>query len=351
MKNIEWLEDVSQPMLIRERRIDRGRRSNDGWRPVNAYGLTSPDLNSAPFGGEFFETELIMPGPCPFIDRSLRIFRHSSNGDSGGCDGNRQVLDRHGAFHWSVESVLRALAWLGDGRRCGYTRNMRGVGVLRRKRRRRLTMRESRGSQARASARTLAPWMLTIVCGLSLAQIASGQARTIDTPDSKLTVHVSKAGLFSALGDNHDVEAPISEGVIDENAQRVAFVIESRRMKVLDPNLAADKRKEVQERMLGAEVLDVARFPQIKFESTGVEQAGSGHVIVHGQLTLHGATRSMAVSVRTENGHYLGSATLKQQEFGITPIAIAGGTVKVKDEVKIEFDIRTSNRTASMMSK
>jgi polyisoprenoid-binding protein YceI len=162
---------------------------------------------------------------------------------------------------------------------------------------------------------------------------------------------VSKAGLFSALGDNHDVEAPISEGVIDESARRVTFVIESRRMKVLDPNLAADKRKEVQERMLGADVLDVAHFPQIKFESTGVEQAGPGHMIVHGQLTLHGATRPVAVSVRTENGHYLGSATLKQQEFGITPIAIAGGTVKVKDEVKIEFDIRTSNGTPSIMPK
>jgi hypothetical protein len=39
--------------------------------PTN--GLTFPDLNSAPFGGDLFETELIMPEPCPFIDRSLPI--------------------------------------------------------------------------------------------------------------------------------------------------------------------------------------------------------------------------------------------------------------------------------------
>jgi MOSC domain-containing protein YiiM len=57
------------------------------------------------------------------------------------------------------------------------------------------------------------------------------------------------------------------------------------------------------------------------------------------------------MSVRTENGHYLGSATVKQQEFGITPITIAGGTVKVKDEVKIEFDIRTTSHTASTVPK
>jgi hypothetical protein len=34
-------------------------------------GLTFPDLNSSPFGGETFQTNLIMPEPCPFLDRSL----------------------------------------------------------------------------------------------------------------------------------------------------------------------------------------------------------------------------------------------------------------------------------------
>jgi hypothetical protein len=39
--------------------------------PTN--GLTFPDLNSAPFGGETFQTNLIMPEPCPFLDRSLPV--------------------------------------------------------------------------------------------------------------------------------------------------------------------------------------------------------------------------------------------------------------------------------------
>jgi len=37
--------------------------------PTN--GLTFPDLNSAPFGGEEFQTNLIMPEPCPFLNRAL----------------------------------------------------------------------------------------------------------------------------------------------------------------------------------------------------------------------------------------------------------------------------------------
>ena len=39
--------------------------------PVN--GLTFPDLNSFPFGGETFQTNLIMPEPCPFLSRSLPV--------------------------------------------------------------------------------------------------------------------------------------------------------------------------------------------------------------------------------------------------------------------------------------
>src|SRR5215469_11073189 len=37
--------------------------------PTN--GLVFPDLNSKPFGGETFQTNLIMPEPCPFLSRSL----------------------------------------------------------------------------------------------------------------------------------------------------------------------------------------------------------------------------------------------------------------------------------------
>jgi hypothetical protein len=36
-------------------------------------GLVFPDLNSAPFGGEAFQTNLIMPEPCPFPSPSLPV--------------------------------------------------------------------------------------------------------------------------------------------------------------------------------------------------------------------------------------------------------------------------------------
>src|SRR5450755_4672189 len=39
--------------------------------PVTGVSVTFPDLNSPPFGGERFQTNLIMPEPCPFISRKL----------------------------------------------------------------------------------------------------------------------------------------------------------------------------------------------------------------------------------------------------------------------------------------
>jgi hypothetical protein len=39
--------------------------------PVTGVEVSFPDLNSPPFGGEDFQTNLIMPEPCPFLSRKL----------------------------------------------------------------------------------------------------------------------------------------------------------------------------------------------------------------------------------------------------------------------------------------
>jgi polyisoprenoid-binding protein YceI len=114
-------------------------------------------------------------------------------------------------------------------------------------------------------------------------------------------------------------------------------------MRVLDPEISADKRAEIQHTMQSAAVLDVEKFPEISYQSTTVASRGENHWEVRGDLTLHGKKEPVVVDVTLKDGHYRGSASLKQTTFGITPIRIAGGTVKVKDEVKIEFDIVAAN--------
>jgi YceI-like domain len=181
--------------------------------------------------------------------------------------------------------------------------------------------------------------ILSVVAPLGIAPVALGQVHQIDS-SSRLLVHAYKSGLFSGFADDHEIEAPISEGTVDEGGSRVSFVVDASRMKVLDPKLSADKRREVQERMEGPEALDSSHFPKITFESTKVQRTHPGTLRVEGRLSLHGMTRPILVSVKTENGRYVGTCSLSQKEFGISPISIAGGTVKVKNELKIEFDIK-----------
>jgi hypothetical protein len=168
------------------------------------------------------------------------------------------------------------------------------------------------------------------------------QSQAIDVNKSSLKIRVFKSGMFSAFAHDHEIQAPIDEGRIDSSATpSVQLRVDSRKMSVLDPGVSADDRAQIQHTMQSAAVLDVERFPEISYQSTAVTSRGDGHGSreVHGNLTLLGKKQPVVVEVSLQDGHYRGSASFKQSEFGITPIRIAGGTVKVKDEVKIEFDI------------
>ena len=166
------------------------------------------------------------------------------------------------------------------------------------------------------------------------------QSKTIDVNKSSLKIRVFKSGAFSAFAHDHEIAAPIEEGKIDSSAHAsVQLRVDSRKMRVLDPDTSADKRAEIQHTMQSDKVLDVEKFPEISYQSTTVTSRGEGRWEVHGELTLRGRKQPVALEVSLHDGHYRGSTSIKQTDFGIDPIRIAGGTVKVKDEVKIEFDI------------
>jgi polyisoprenoid-binding protein YceI len=176
-----------------------------------------------------------------------------------------------------------------------------------------------------------------------LATAAGPQAQppeSVDVEHSKMTVYVYKQGLFSFLADNHTIEAPIARGSYDAERGTVEIIVDASKMRVLDPSLAADKRATVQSNMLGPQVLDVAKYPTISFQSTSMKADHNGTSTVTGNLNLHGQARSITVRVRNDGlGHFTGSATVPQTAFGITPIKVAGGAVTVKDDVRVDFDI------------
>jgi polyisoprenoid-binding protein YceI len=123
--------------------------------------------------------------------------------------------------------------------------------------------------------------------------------------------------------------------------------VETGSLVVLDPSEAEKDRKEVQATMLGERVLDATRYSQIQFTSSGVrlvsEKEGVMNVEVEGGLGLHGVERSVKVpvQVRLEEGKLSadGEFSLLQTDYGITPVKGGGGTVRVKDELKITFHL------------
>jgi len=171
------------------------------------------------------------------------------------------------------------------------------------------------------------------------AFVPLADAGPVDARQSKLTVFVYKAGLFSAFADNHVISAPIARGTIAATPPSVELVVNAADLVPLDPNLDPAKRTEVRTRMLGPDVLDTATFPTITFASTTVEEVGPDRWNVSGRLTIHGVTRTITVPVMRSNARYRGETRIRQTDFNIKPIRIAGGTVSVKDELKIEFEI------------
>ena len=170
----------------------------------------------------------------------------------------------------------------------------------------------------------------------------SAQKRAIDTTHSAITVRVFKSGVFSRFGHNHEISAPIEEGSVDVAGHSVSLRVDATKLRVLDPEVSEDTRAEIQKTMEGPQVLDSGRFPEISFVSTSISVVDEQRWSVDGNLTLHGKTRPVRVDVSFKNDHYTGSAMIKQSDFAIKPISVAGGTVKVKDQVRIAFDIALS---------
>jgi polyisoprenoid-binding protein YceI len=175
---------------------------------------------------------------------------------------------------------------------------------------------------------------------LAWTAAASAQQHAIDTAKSVMTVRVYKSGALSMFGHNHEISAPVGSGSVDTTGRHVELLVDAGKMRVRDPEGSEKDRAEIQKSMLGPEVLDTEHYKEIVFRSTSAEAAGAGGWNVHGTLALHGQTKPVTVKVTEKDGHYSGQAMLKLTDFGIQPIKVAGGAVKVKDEIRIEFDIQ-----------
>lgn len=192
----------------------------------------------------------------------------------------------------------------------------------------------------RGSLRNFLISILPLLACAALAAQSSGSR-------SVITVHVGKTGMFSGFGHEHTVIAPISSGRVDSRALTVQITVLAKQMKVTDSEVSAKDQAEVQSIMLGPKVLDVDRYPEIRFQSSRVQPTRGQNYRVTGTLDLHGVSRELSFDVTGTPDHYHGKARFKQTDFNITPVAGGGGTVKVKDELELEFDVYPADFVAT----
>jgi polyisoprenoid-binding protein YceI len=168
---------------------------------------------------------------------------------------------------------------------------------------------------------------------------------------SKFTVQAYATGLLSALGHNPKIAIPGFEGevLVDPNTlENSSFrvLIQAASLEVTD-DLNDKDRQEINRRMY-EEVLEGESYPEIVYECSvaSVTKAAEGQywVALNGELSLHGVRRSQPLSARvTLEGDTLraaGEFSLRQSDYEIKPVSAVGGAVKLKDDLKLTFDIR-----------
>ncbi|MBO0724652.1 MAG: YceI family protein [Blastocatellia bacterium] len=191
---------------------------------------------------------------------------------------------------------------------------------------------------------------------LLLTVFAFGQSPTrtytIVPSESSFWVSVGKAGLFSALAHDHEIGVKRFSGrvVVPEagaSGGSLEMEVDATSLEVLDKNPSEEDKKKIFNSMHN-EVLESAKHPKITFKSVSVsdvKQTGDGaySFVVNGDLALRGATKRIAVPVAAtitpQQLRATGKYTLKQTDYGIKPYSAAGGAVKVKDEIVVNFNI------------
>jgi polyisoprenoid-binding protein YceI len=170
----------------------------------------------------------------------------------------------------------------------------------------------------------------------------------VNPESSRFIMQAFAEGLLSAFGHSPKLTAGEFSGEVaieDEKIETASlrFVVKAGSFRVVD-DVGEKDRLEI-ERATRDDVLEAAQYPEIVFQGKAVSAdriyEGFYRVKIEGEVLLHGLKRNQPldfqVRVSEDTVRAEGEATLKQSEFAIKKVSLAGGTMRVKDEVKLTF--------------
>ena len=170
----------------------------------------------------------------------------------------------------------------------------------------------------------------------------------IDPKASQFTVQAFASGLISSVAHSPKIairdwsgEVQFAPGSLRDAALTVEVKASS--LQVLD-ELRDDDLREIH-RIMNQEVLESSRFPEVRFRSTRVIAEKQNETLykakVEGDLTLHGVTNALAFNAQVAFGlnslRAHGDFIILQPDYAIKVASIAGGTLKLRDELKFTF--------------
>ena len=180
----------------------------------------------------------------------------------------------------------------------------------------------------------------------------------VDGAASRIYVVTHRTGLLSFLGHEHAILAQkwTADVCLDEPthaASRATLTIDARTLDIdadsaralagLGGGPSDKQRTQIYAKLHGAKGLATAQYPEIRFETVSVSEAGGGRLLIRGRMTIKGVTRDFDLPVKAEphasgQMHFVGKTSFRQSDFGIRPESIAG-VVKVADIVDLHVSI------------
>lgn len=169
----------------------------------------------------------------------------------------------------------------------------------------------------------------------------------VDSTRSLVVIEVHRAGLLSGLGHDHVVASRDVAGYVSVSTGMADLYVPLDTLVVDDPGLRTAAGMNTQPSLQDIEgtrrnmltrTLDTGHFP---FALIHIARKNDARLEV--AITLHGVTRSYAVAAHSETDprgiSVAGSLSFRQSDFGITPLAVFGGALKVQDRLDLRFKI------------
>lgn len=172
----------------------------------------------------------------------------------------------------------------------------------------------------------------------------------LDPANSRFTVQAFAAGMLSFLGHNPTFavgdwsgEVRLDPATAEDAWLRVTVRAES--LTLLDKVSAGDRR-QIEEAMR-RDALETAAYQEIAFESTeiaaGPATGDERPLRIIGQMSLHGIVRPRQMDARltvyTDGVRLAGEFSLSQSEYRMRPVVALGGTLKLKDLLRVVFNV------------